>query len=88
MATCSNPADLFAREVIIPGLNGRNDVRIVAELPEYFQKTMDDCDLLLNRHDVEDESYRRKYYGPQEMQVSKFQTKGISPYHVNKESSL
>merc|ERR1712013_214167 len=94
------PLHLFARRVLIPGLgnNGDGDVLIEADLPEYFYKTLIDCDLLLERDDEQDEArrkqevrrYQQKESGggepsvPPRVEVPRVPM-GPSPYNIDKE---
>ena len=79
------PLHLFAREVIIPGLDNKKEVSIIANIPNYFQKTMNDCDLLLNRHAIEHDIKPKTY---PVLTDSFLKSKGVSPFHVEKESSF
>jgi len=94
------PLHLVARTVTIPGLVGDNgkDLRIHADLPEFFHKTMSDCKLSLSRDEEKDAERRaalRRQHSrgldnvPQEqLKEISYQPKGPSPYDIEKESSF
>lgn len=82
------PMHLLARKVLIPGLGDNSDnLEVIADIPEYFKKTMGDCDLMVDRHEIEANYVPRKpRYAP--LRDTKFLPKGVSPFHVEKESSF
>ena len=81
------PLHLFAQRVLIPGLDDGKDLKIKAEIPRYFQETMENCDLLLNREKME--AKRMKYKKSRgETRDSVFTSKGISTDHVTQETIL
>ena len=82
------PMHLFAREVIIPGLKEVREEKtsIKAEIPKYFLKTMKDCDLMVNRQQIEALKQQKPPW--KEYEETEFVSRGVSPFHIEKETSF
>merc|ERR1712168_934282 len=92
------PLHLVAHSVVIPKLVNGRDLRIQADIPEFFWKTMYDCQLKLDRDEEEDEARRSaekvKYtrdmnnVPDEQKRVIPSVPKGPSPYDIEKETSF
>ena len=72
------PMHLAAQHVLIPGL-GENgtDLKIAAQLPEFFQQSMESCGLMFGRAAYEEEMSKKQKKKPGLLRESVFVPKGV-----------